>query len=44
MKYLEKRILELKPRKTQITIAAEAGFVNPSGSAILRYGAAKPGP
>ena len=27
--FLEKRILELKPRKTQLEIATEAGFVHP---------------
>lgn len=40
-KYLEKRILELRPKKTQITIASEAGFVNPNMLAMIKAGAAK---
>ncbi|MGO4916866.1 hypothetical protein ACEN2R_15490, partial [Pseudogemmobacter sp. W21_MBD1_M6] len=27
-KFLEKRILELRPRKSQIEIATDAGFIN----------------
>ncbi|MDZ7711539.1 MAG: hypothetical protein U5K36_16880 [Roseovarius sp.] len=27
-KYIERRIVELKPKKTQAEIAAQAGFVN----------------
>jgi len=40
-KYLEKRILELRPKKTQITIASEAGFVNPNMLAMIKVGTAK---
>ncbi|WP_404926170.1 XRE family transcriptional regulator [Mesorhizobium sp. ORM16] len=40
-KYLEKRILELRPKKTQIAIAGEAGFVNPNMLAMIKAGTAK---
>ncbi|MGB3541170.1 MAG: XRE family transcriptional regulator [Mesorhizobium sp.] len=40
-KYLEKRILELRPKKTQIAIANEAGFVNPNMLAMIKAGTAK---
>lgn len=40
-KYLEKRILELRPKKTQIAIASEAGFVNPNMLAMIKAGTAK---
>lgn len=40
-KYLEQRVLELKPRKTQSEIAAEAGFVNPNVLTMLKQGANK---
>ena len=40
-KYLEKRILELRPEKTQIAIASEAGFVNPNMLAMIKAGTAK---
>lgn len=36
--YLEKRILELRPTKTQGRIAAEAGFVNPNMLTMLKTG------
>ncbi|TIV61846.1 MAG: XRE family transcriptional regulator [Mesorhizobium sp.] len=39
--YLEKRILELRPKKTQIAIASEAGFVNPNMLAMIKAGTAK---
>jgi hypothetical protein len=39
--YLEKRILELKPRKTQAAIATEAGFLNPNMLAMIKSGANK---
>ena len=29
-KYVERRILELKPKKTQAEIAAQAGYPNPN--------------
>lgn len=40
-KYLEKRILELRPKKTQIAIAAEVGFHNPNMLAMIKAGTAK---
>lgn len=39
--YLEKRILELRPRKAQITIATEAGFVQPNMLAMIKNGSNK---
>lgn len=39
--YLEKRILQLKPKKTQSEIALEAGFVNPNMIAIIKSGRSK---
>ncbi|MBZ9916589.1 MULTISPECIES: helix-turn-helix domain-containing protein [unclassified Mesorhizobium] len=41
VKYLEKRILELRPKKTQIAIAGEAGFVNANMLAMIKSGTAK---
>lgn len=35
------RILELRPRKTQLAIASEAGFINPSMLAMIKSGASK---
>lgn len=40
-RYLEKRILELRPRKTQLAIASEAGFVSPNMLAMIKSGANK---
>lgn len=40
-KYIEKRILELKPRKTQAVIASEAGFQNVNMLAIIKSGGSK---
>jgi hypothetical protein len=40
-KYLEKRILELRPKKTQIAIASEAGFVNANMLAMIKAGTTK---
>lgn len=40
-KYLEKRVLELRPHKTQAQIAEEAGFINPNMIAMLKSGATK---
>jgi len=40
-KHLQRRIAELAPRKTQLEIAAEAGFNNPSMLAMLKNGSAK---
>ena len=39
--YLEKRILELRPRKTQLAIASEAGFISPNMLAMIKSGANK---
>ncbi len=41
VKYLEKRVLELRPRKTQIAISAEAGFRQPNMLAMIKGGATK---
>ena len=40
-KYLEQRVLELKPKKTQADIAAEAGFVSANMIAMLKSGSNK---
>lgn len=40
-KYLEKRVLELRPHKTQAEIAEQAGFINPNMIAMLKSGATK---
>lgn len=40
-RYLEKRILELRPRKTQLAIASEAGFISPNMLAMIKSGANK---
>lgn len=40
-RYLEKRILELRPKKTQLAIASEAGFVNPNMLAMIKSGTSK---
>lgn len=39
--FLEKRILELRPRKIQLEIAKEAGFLNPNMLSLLKSGACK---
>ena len=36
--YVERRILELKPRKTQSEIAAQAGFINPNMITMIKQG------
>jgi hypothetical protein len=41
VKYLEKRILELKPRKTQTEIAGQAGFRAANMLAMVKRGSAK---
>lgn len=41
VKYLERRISDLRPRKTQIAIAAEAGFRAPNMLAMVKNGSAK---
>ena len=40
-KYIEKRVLELRPKKSQAAIAEAAGFVNPNMIAMLKSGASK---
>lgn len=40
-KFLEKRVLELRSRKSQIEIASDAGFVNPNMLAMIKSGATK---
>jgi transcriptional regulator with XRE-family HTH domain len=39
--YLTKRILELRPRKSQVEIAAEAGFINVNMISMLKSGKSK---
>ena len=39
--FVEKRVLELRPRKSQIVIATAAGFVNPNMLAMIKNGASK---
>ena len=41
VKFLEKRILELKPRKTQSAIASEAGFAQHNMLVNIKVGASK---
>jgi hypothetical protein len=41
VKYLTKRILELKPRKTQLEIASEAGFNATNMMTMIKTGSAK---
>ncbi|EAQ23590.1 helix-turn-helix domain-containing protein [Roseovarius sp. 217] len=39
--FVERRILELRTRKTQAEIAAQAGFVNPNVISMIKSGASK---
>ena len=39
--FVTRRVLELKPRKTQAQIAAEAGFPNPNMISMIKGGASK---
>ena len=39
--YVERRVLELKPRKTQSEIAAQAGFINPNMITMIKQGSSK---
>jgi hypothetical protein len=41
VKYLQKRILELRPRKSQIGIATEAGFVAVNMLAMIKGGSSR---
>jgi hypothetical protein len=40
-KFISRRVLELKPKKSQIEIATEAGFVNPNMISMIKSGASK---
>ncbi len=40
-KYVERRVLELKSRKSQLQIANEAGFPNPNMITMIKSGASK---
>jgi len=40
-KYIEKRVMELKPRKSQIEIAVEAEFVSVNMLSMLKGGSSK---
>lgn len=40
-KYVERRILELKPKKSQAEIASQAGFVNPNMITMIKQGSSK---
>ena len=39
--YIERRALELKPKKSQLQIANEAGFPNPNMVTMIKQGASK---
>lgn len=39
--YVDKRILELRPSKTQVAIASEAGFLSPNMLAMIKSGTNK---
>lgn len=39
--FIERRILELKPKKSQLQIANEAGFPNPNMVTMIKQGASK---
>ena len=40
-KYVERRVLELKPTKTQAEIAAQAGYVNQNMITMIKQGSSK---
>ncbi|MTJ05841.1 MAG: helix-turn-helix transcriptional regulator [Sediminimonas qiaohouensis] len=40
-KFIDKRVMELRPRKSQIEIATEAGFVSVNMLSMLKSGASK---
>ncbi len=40
-KFIERRVLELKPKKSQLQIATEAGFANPNMITMLKQGRSK---
>ena len=39
--FIEKRILELRPTKSQAEVAAESGFVNPNMISMIKTGASR---
>lgn len=39
--FINRRVLELRPKKSQIEIATEAGFVNPNMLSLIKSGATK---
>jgi hypothetical protein len=39
--YIERRVLELKPKKSQLQIASEAGFPNPNMVTMIKNGSSK---
>jgi transcriptional regulator with XRE-family HTH domain len=39
--FIVRRVLELRPKKSQIEIATEAGFVNPNMLSLIKSGATK---
>lgn len=40
-RFIERRVLELRPVKSQIQIASEAGFANPNMISMIKSGASK---
>jgi transcriptional regulator with XRE-family HTH domain len=40
-KFVDRRVLELKPKKSQLQIANEAGFPNPNMVTMIKQGASK---
>jgi transcriptional regulator with XRE-family HTH domain len=40
-KFVERRVLELKPKKSQLQIASEAGFPNPNMVTMIKNGSSK---
>jgi transcriptional regulator with XRE-family HTH domain len=40
-KYIERRVLELKSKKSQLQIASEAGFPNPNMVTMIKNGSSK---
>ncbi len=40
-KYIERRVLELKSKKSQLQIASEAGFPNPNMVTMIKTGTSK---
>ena len=40
-KFIEKRVLELRPKKSQIEIATQAGFLNPNMVSMIKNGSSK---